>query len=199
MLKRSGGTIWKGIFPALLVISMLFSLAWFGRAFGDIAPPGYGKRDMGPLPKGCPKDWHPGRFKDIGDGTILDTKTDLVWTKVAQKGNLGYDQAVEWAKSLGPGWRLPSIAELKELYDPCPQEGAEFGRKIWVYIAEPFDLFKGESWSGTRCGDDPQAYYWGSFLSEGGMTSDCQVQHLKDQGATYSIGTSALAVKKNQK
>jgi len=59
----------------------------------------------------------PSRFQDQGDGTILDTQTNLVWEKECRK--LTWNEATRYAKNLVLGghsdWRLPSYRDLQTL------------------------------------------------------------------------------------
>jgi len=55
------------------------------------------------------------RYKKRGDA-ILDTATGLEWQAEATEGVTWYE-ANEYAKSLGDGWRLPTIEELSTLID----------------------------------------------------------------------------------
>jgi hypothetical protein len=58
------------------------------------------------------------RFTKAKDGVISDSKTGLEWY-VCPDRNISSDQAKGWTESLsvaGGGWRMPSISELKALY-----------------------------------------------------------------------------------
>ena len=57
------------------------------------------------------------RFTDNKDGTITDSKTDLIWKKDAAPGTYFWDEAVKYCEGLGEGWRLPTIAELISIVD----------------------------------------------------------------------------------
>jgi hypothetical protein len=63
------------------------------------------------------------RYKKIKTG-ILDTQTGLIWEKTQNKNKMTWEEAMEYASSLGPGWRLPSIGELfsivhHDVHDPA--------------------------------------------------------------------------------
>ncbi|PJZ54889.1 DUF1566 domain-containing protein [Leptospira adleri] len=77
-----------------------------------------------------------GPFTNIGDGTVLDQKSGLVWQRCASgQGSagdsytdcsVGAANAVAWTAALaycnslnlgGGGWRLPSVKELVSLVD----------------------------------------------------------------------------------
>lgn len=61
------------------------------------------------------------RFTDIGNGTIKDNYTGLIWEKLQSASTYSWDQALEYAKSLRldgkSDWRLPNIKELQSLND----------------------------------------------------------------------------------
>ena len=41
-----------------------------------------------------------------------DPKTGLIWEKFGSKKKMSWKKALEYAKTLGSGWRLPTIQEL---------------------------------------------------------------------------------------
>jgi len=65
------------------------------------------------------------RFKDVGDGTIIDNATGLMWPKdwLGAGGNGGvslvWNAAIDWAEALDfagyDDWRLPNAMELSSL------------------------------------------------------------------------------------
>ncbi|SPQ00547.1 hypothetical protein NBG4_270010 [Candidatus Sulfobium mesophilum] len=59
-------------------------------------------------------------FKVSPDGVIKDLQTGLEWAPIPMFTVTTYDIAASYAKSLslaGGGWRLPTVEELKDLYD----------------------------------------------------------------------------------
>ncbi|MBF0539480.1 MAG: VCBS repeat-containing protein [Nitrospirae bacterium] len=67
-----------------------------------------------------------GRFKDNGDGSMMDTITGLQWMKNANACN----DWVTWNEAftcVASGWRLPTI---KELYTLCRTDGSKTGLNI---------------------------------------------------------------------
>jgi len=70
-----------------------------------------------------------GHYIDNGDGTITDTNTGLMWTKTDSlketEQGMNWNEAKTWVDGLTTGghtdWRLPTIAELKTIYDPSYQ------------------------------------------------------------------------------
>ncbi|MCK4604999.1 MAG: PEGA domain-containing protein [Deltaproteobacteria bacterium] len=66
-----------------------------------------------------------GRFVDHRNGTVTDTKTGLMWTRedsyVHLDKYLNWEQSRSYVNKLSTGgygdWRLPTVAELKEIYE----------------------------------------------------------------------------------
>jgi len=66
-----------------------------------------------------------GRFIDHRNSTITDTKTGLMWTREDSYVHLGrylnWEQSRSYVNKLSTGgygdWRLPAVAELKEIYE----------------------------------------------------------------------------------
>ncbi|EIJ34683.1 DUF1566 domain-containing protein [Thiothrix nivea] len=81
------------------------------------------------------------RFFDHGNGTVTDTRTDLMWKKCleGQEGSacFGHPDLMPWELAANyaqlasgdkfaghPGWRLPTLAELESIVDASCQEPA---------------------------------------------------------------------------
>jgi TIR domain/Protein of unknown function (DUF1566) len=81
----------------------------------------------------------------VAEGVYLDPKTKLMWTIEDNGRYVNWHEASEYARQLRLGgysdWRLPTIEELKQLYDP--------GNKG---IREPFQLTSDWVWTSTREG-----------------------------------------------
>ena len=68
------------------------------------------------------------RFIDNGDGTVTDTRMNLMWAQTDNKDDIFWENATNWIKTEFPNqigtryndWRLPTIAELKSLYSEAP-------------------------------------------------------------------------------
>ena len=75
-----------------------------------------------------------GRFIDQGDGTITDTKTDIMWTKKDSYADLG--KCLNWNDSqshvsiLSTGgysdWRMPTVQELETIYEKSKPNNIAF-------------------------------------------------------------------------
>lgn len=68
------------------------------------------------------------RFQASENGVILDTKTNLEWIVGANEGTK-WNEGYAWVKGLGNkfggGWRLPTVEELRGLYE---SHKGDFGR-----------------------------------------------------------------------
>lgn len=61
---------------------------------------------------------------DMGDGTVMDSATSLIWQKTPPDQYMNYDNAVSYCdlnQGALPGtdWRLPTIGELRSLVRGC--------------------------------------------------------------------------------
>ena len=63
-----------------------------------------------------------GRYLDMGNGVIKDTKTGMMWTQKDSYVDLGHslswNESIDYVNELSSGgyrdWRLPTISELKQ-------------------------------------------------------------------------------------
>jgi len=46
-----------------------------------------------------------------------DSNTGLIWEKLGSNKSMSWNEAIEYTKTLGNGWRLPTIQELFNLID----------------------------------------------------------------------------------
>jgi hypothetical protein len=85
------------------------------------------------------------RFTKANNGVITDSVTGLEWYVGPNQDN-NWHQAKAWVENLtvaGGGWRLPTVAELKGIY----QKGASFtnmdpifqSTRVWVWSGEMHD------------------------------------------------------------
>jgi hypothetical protein len=56
------------------------------------------------------------RFEPTGNSTVIDHETGLEW-QASTSGPMTWQEAMDYASSLGDGWRLPTIEELITLID----------------------------------------------------------------------------------
>ena len=76
-----------------------------------------------------------GRFIDNENGTITDTKTDLMWAKTDSYSDLGsclgWDESRKYVIRLSTAgysdWRMPTVKELKSIFDKSKSNQDESG------------------------------------------------------------------------
>ena len=63
------------------------------------------------------------RFTDLGNGTVTDTKTGLMWAAKDNGIPINWPDALSYCQNYSGGghtdWRMPTLAELESLYDPA--------------------------------------------------------------------------------
>lgn len=118
-------------------------------------------------------------FIDLGDGTVLDLNTGLMWQQVPINQNFTWQEAVDHCESLElagyDDWRIPSLKELFSI--------SNFGLS-WPYLDT--DLFELASGQITK---DEQ--YWSSNFyvgttEVGGTESAFGVNHVTGHIKAYS-------------
>jgi hypothetical protein len=124
------------------------------------------------------------RFRDNGDGTVVDTRTGLIWLKNANCfGRITWYDATTAVANLADGhcglmdgssagdWRLPERFELQTLLDErydYPALGNATGTAQWTE-GEPFSAVQSDPyWSATAYENRPDVAWFVSF-SQGYM------------------------------
>lgn len=76
------------------------------------------------------------RFIAYKDGTVLDTKTKLMWAAKDNGGDITWPQARAYCENYRGGgymdWRLPSYAELASLYDTSKTYKSDCGSEVHI-------------------------------------------------------------------
>ncbi|MFQ5673545.1 MAG: DUF1566 domain-containing protein [Nitrospinales bacterium] len=83
------------------------------------------------------------RFVDNGDGTVMDRKTGLMWTRTDTMNDLkkwvNYQEAGDYVRELKANrfagyddWRLPGRDEMLTLYDESFSNKDAFGKEIHI-------------------------------------------------------------------
>ena len=85
------------------------------------------------------------RFVDNGDGTITDTKTNLMWMKEESYQQTGH--WITWMESFDfikkanedgfanyYDWQIPTLKDLKTLHEPHKTNSQQVGREMKIHI-----------------------------------------------------------------
>ena len=105
----------------------------------------------GPGPSPSPNSKNTGRYSVASCGVIQDTDTGLEWF-VGEDRNLTWYEAQNWILGLascGGGWRMPTIQEIRTLYDPSQRAGTGYyqdGRYFPAHLDPVFNAIGGGSW-----------------------------------------------------
>jgi len=128
---------WHSNYPCFVFIFFLTVLVTFGcdpgddsRSSDDNTPTDANEEYNTPTGIGAGSSISNTRFTDIGDGTVRDNDTGLIWLKDANAfGTINWDDAMEAAVNLSDGehgltdgsfdgdWRLPTKEEWEEFVD----------------------------------------------------------------------------------
>ncbi len=93
------------------------------------------------------------RFTDNGDQTITDTQTGLMWMKMDSFLHTGqwmnWFEAKQYVQTLNEkgfaqhhDWQVPTLGELRTLYEPEKTNSAQLGREMKIHI-DPIFAKKG--------------------------------------------------------
>lgn len=112
------------------------------------------------------------RFSTVTRGVLRDADTGLQWTANDSRFSVTWNDAKEYCTGLqiaGGGWRLPSVVELQQIYDPsfegvvCSSSGSK------CHVSSLFHLTSYWFWSSTKSGSGGA---WLVNLGNGNRTSD---------------------------
>ena len=113
------------------------------------------------------------RYTDNGDGTITDSKTNLVWMKEDDGKERNWNDAKKYcedndAKLPGKEWRMPTREELLTIIDLeryRPAADPIFNAKSdWYWSSTPFAFGSGSAW----CVGFSSGYVgWGNLVDVG--------------------------------
>jgi hypothetical protein len=100
------------------------------------------------------------RLKDNGDGTILDTRTGLIWLQLPSERKMTWEESLKYCVELRVNdhkdWRLPNIKELRSLSDDQIIRPS-IDRKFFPKVGS--DLF----WSSTTQSNRPERAWYMDF------------------------------------
>lgn len=135
--------------------------------------------------------WPAPRYTDIGNGTVTDNLTGLVWLKNANctdtaggitktGGNLTWANALTWSNNLASGscglsddstagqWRLPNRKELSSLANR-----QQAGNSTWLNAQGLANVQAAAYWSSDSYANYP-SYAWSVRMYDGGAYSDAK-------------------------
>lgn len=126
------------------------------------------------------------RLVDLGNGTLYDTRTKLIWSKKGNENDISWNNAQDYLKRLNGqaylgfrDWRMPSKEELKSLVSYAQSNGYGSGGRT---IA---DFLNKEGFSNIQ-----EKWYWTSTLKD---SSRAWFIYLKDgTEGTYDLDYSGL-------
>lgn len=111
-----------------------------------------------------------GHFTVLGDGSVRDNETGLVWERAPSAAEMSQPDAMAHCASLelaGGGWRLPSILELRSIVDESRDNPAI-----------DLSIFPGTAtapyWTSTRAarsGSYGWTIYFGNGVADHAMTT----------------------------
>jgi len=110
-------------------------------------------------------------------GFWTDPATSLLWTRRDSGKDVSWKKAVDYCRDLRLGgysdWRLPSLAELKGIYDPnaeAPGLAGAGDRRPFTWHVRGNLFLTGDQWSSSQRNDDrghPSGYAWYFDFNEG--------------------------------
>jgi OOP family OmpA-OmpF porin len=99
------------------------------------------------------------RFISYNDGTVLDTKTNLMWSAVDNGGNINWSDAKLFCETYRGGgytdWRMPTLNELAGLYDRLIVGNNDFHLTKAIFLTGSF------VWSSEVRGSEAAAFGFG--------------------------------------
>ncbi len=91
------------------------------------------------------------RYVAYENGTVVDSKTGLMWTQRDNGENLNWRNAKKQCENLRIGgytdWRLPTLSELKTLFSPDSPSVQKCNQKYPIYLTKMIDLSCGSIWA----------------------------------------------------
>jgi polyisoprenoid-binding protein YceI len=132
------------------------------------------------------------RWALLNDAAIVDTQTELEWTRIDNGHDISWPNAQRFCHELGRNWRLPTVDELSSIYDAKMPIGVRCGENR-CRVPELFDLTGTWFWSADSVGNDGSdgaELAWGLLMVNGVHTKS--VKALAD-------GSRALCTRQSTK
>src|SRR5450631_712557 len=111
------------------------------------------------------------RWKNLGEGVLKDARTKLEWLRNDNGDDIDWNDAKAYCDRRHSGWRLPSLQELKAIYDQR-ERGVGCAQAI-CKVSTEFHLTGAWFWSATQVGKDSTdgiELAWGVLLANGAQT-----------------------------
>jgi hypothetical protein len=108
---------------------------------------------------------------NLANGIIKDTRTKLEWSQEDNGDDIDWDEAKSNCEQRHGRWRLPSLQELKSIYDEHAP-GVRCARAI-CKVSSQFHLTGSWFWSATQVGKDSTdgiELAWGVLMVNGVQT-----------------------------
>ncbi len=101
-----------------------------------------------------------GRFIAYNNGTVLDTRTNLLWATEDNGSNITWQDAKSYCENYRGGghtdWRMPTQDELAGLYDPAKAYSSNCGDD--VYLTALIRLTCSALWASETSGSAAAAF-----------------------------------------
>jgi tetratricopeptide (TPR) repeat protein len=108
-----------------------------------------------------------GRFVAYDKGTVLDTKTNLMWAARDNGSDIDWADAKSYCENYRGGgytdWRMPTLDEMAGLYDVSKSYKSDCSR-FDVHLTELIRLSCGVPWSSETRGSDAARFYFGDGI-----------------------------------
>jgi hypothetical protein len=130
---------------------------------------------------------NPHRWTILGNGVLADGRTKLQWLKNDNGDDIDWNDAKSYCEGQPGAWRLPSLAELKTVYD-AHERGVKCAETT-CQVSSNFHITGTWFWSATQVGKDATdgiELAWGVLMTNGAST-----QAVRDA----SYGSRALCVR----
>jgi hypothetical protein len=127
------------------------------------------------------------RWKNLGNGALWDARTKQEWLQEDNGDEINWNSARSFCEERHRGWRMPSLPELKSIYDEH-EPGVRCAQAI-CKVSSQFHLTGTWFWSATQVGKDSTdgiELAWGVL-----MTNGAQTQAVRDA----SWGSRVLCVR----
>ncbi len=137
----------------------------FKSAAPESSPTKSQQKNENAVNKTVPPNKNQARFSVTSCNSITDIQTGLEWLIGADRNTTWYE-AEQWTAGLdkcGGSWRMPTIEEVRTLYNPALKAGTGYytdGKYFPAHIDPVFDAIGGGAWvwSNEKVGDDARSF-----------------------------------------